>query len=142
MQIDWPNFTPLPAFAGGMLIGIAAAWLLLAEGRILGASDILAGLLNLKPGQWSWRLALVAGMVAAPLLAGPLFGAQRPAVDSSAALLIVAGLLVGAGSRLANGCTSGHGVCGLARLSPRSAAATGAFMAAGFLTVFVVRRLL
>jgi uncharacterized protein len=142
LQIDWSHFTPLPALAGGALIGLAAAWLFLSEGRILGAAGVLGGLVNPKSGKWLWRLALIAGLLASAPLAVFLFGAQRPAINASAALLVVAGLLVGAGSRLANGCTSGHGVCGLARLSPRSAAATATFMATGFLTVFVVRRLL
>jgi uncharacterized membrane protein YedE/YeeE len=142
LQIDWTHFTPLPALGGGLLIGLAAAWLLLTQGRILGAAGVLAGLVNPGPGQWLWRLALVAGLIAAAPLAILLFGVQRPVIESPAALLIVAGLLVGAGSRLANGCTSGHGVCGLARLSPRSAAATATFMASGFLVVFIVRHVL
>jgi uncharacterized membrane protein YedE/YeeE len=142
LQIDWPHFTPLPALAGGALIGLAAAWLFLSEGRILGAVGVLGGLVNPRPGERLWRLALIAGLFASAPLAILLFGAQRPAIDSSAALLVGAGLLVGVGSRLANGCTSGHGVCGLARLSPRSAAVTATFMATGFLTVFVVRHLL
>jgi hypothetical protein len=142
LQIDWLHFAPLPALAGGALIGLAAAGLLLSEGRILGVAGILAGLVNPKPGKWLWRLALIAGLFASAPLAILLFGAQGPAINSSAALLVVAGLLVGAGSRLANGCTSGHGVCGLARLSPRSAAATATFMATGFLTVFVARHVL
>jgi uncharacterized membrane protein YedE/YeeE len=142
LQIDWLHFTPLPALAGGVIIGLAAAWLLLSEGRILGAAGILGGLVNPKPGKWLWRLALIAGLFASAPLASRLFGAQAPVVSASAAILVIAGLLVGAGSRLANGCTSGHGVCGLARLSPRSAAATATFMATGFLTVFTVRHLL
>jgi uncharacterized membrane protein YedE/YeeE len=142
LQIDWPHFTPLPALAGGALIGLAAAWLFLSQGSILGAAGILGGLVNPQPGRWLWRLALIAGLFASAPLAILLFGARGPAIDSSAALLAVAGLLVGAGSRLANGCTSGHGVCGLARLSPRSAAATATFMATGFLTVFVARHAL
>ena len=142
MQIDWTHFTPLPALGGGLLIGLAAAWLLLTQGRILGAAGVLAGLVNPRPGQWLWRLALVAGLIAAAPLAVLLFGVQRPVIESPAALLVVAGILVGAGSRLANGCTSGHGVCGLARLSPRSAAATATFMASGFLVVFIVRHVL
>lgn len=142
MQIDWPHFTPLPALAGGVLIGLAATLLYLSEGRILGAAGILGGLVNPKPGKWLWRLAVIAGLFASAPLAVLLFGAQGPVINLSATPLVIAGLLVGAGSRLANGCTSGHGVCGLARLSPRSAAATATFMATGFLTVFIVRHLL
>jgi uncharacterized membrane protein YedE/YeeE len=142
LQIDWLHFTPMPALAGGALIGLAASWLLLAEGRILGAAGIMAGLISPKPGQWLWRLALVSGLLAAPALAILLFGAQSLVIESSAPLLVIAGLLVGVGSRLAHGCTSGHGVCGLARLSPRSAAATLTFMATGLLTVFVARHVL
>lgn len=142
MQIDWPHFTPLPALAGGVLIGLAATLLYLSEGRILGAAGILGGLVNPKPGKWLWRLAVIAGLFASAPLAVLLFGAQDPVINLSATPLVIAGLLVGAGSRLANGCTSGHGVCGLARLSPRSAAATATFMATGFLTVFIVRHLL
>jgi uncharacterized protein len=125
-----------------MLIGLAATLLFLSEGRILGAAGILGGLVNPKPGKWLWRLALIAGLFASAPLAILLFGAQGPVINLSAAPLVIAGLLVGAGSRLANGCTSGHGVCGLARLSPRSAAATATFMVTGFLTVFIVRHLL
>lgn len=139
MQIDWIHFTPLSSLAGGVLIGLAAAWLFLAEGRILGAAGIFAGLVHPKPGRWPWRLAVVAGLVAAAPLAALLFGAARPAIGASAPVLIAAGLAVGAGARLANGCTSGHGVCGLARLSPRSAVATLTFMTTGFVTVFLLR---
>jgi uncharacterized membrane protein YedE/YeeE len=142
LQIDWTHFTPLPALAGGALIGLAAAWLYVSEGHILGASGIFGGLVKPKSGKWLWRLALIAGLLASAPLAVLLFGAQRPAINASAALLVVAGLLVGAGARLGDGCTSGHGVCGIARLSSRSAAATATFMATGFLTVFIVRHVL
>ncbi|RAI16952.1 YeeE/YedE family protein, partial [Rhodoblastus acidophilus] len=118
MHIDWAQFTPASALAGGALIGLAAALLLLREGRILGASGIFAGLARPKAGDLDWRLAFVAGLVAAPALAALLFGVAAPAIAAAPNTLIVGGLLVGFGARLANGCTSGHGVCGLARLSP------------------------
>ena len=139
MTIDWAHFTPGSAFAGGLLIGLAAAWLILVEGRVLGAAGVLGGLLPPREGDWGWRAALVAGLVAAPLIARPLLHGSVPVIEAGAATLVAGGLLVGFGTRLGSGCTSGHGVCGLARLSPRSLAATVAFMAAGFLTVFLVR---
>jgi uncharacterized membrane protein YedE/YeeE len=142
MNVDWTHFTPGSALAGGVLIGLAAAWLILAEGRILGAAGVLAGLAPPHGDDWIWRVALLAGLVAAPLVAQPLFHTPEPAIEGDAAMLILGGLMVGLGTRLGNGCTSGHGVCGLARLSPRSLAATATFMAAGFLTVFVVRHAL
>lgn len=142
MTIDWSHFTPAPAFAGGLLIGVAAGWLILGEGRVLGASGLLGGLVAPRAGDWPWRLAAVIGLILAPLLARLLFAAAPPAVEANVATLMVGGLLVGIGTRLANGCTSGHGVCGIARLSPRSLAATAAFMAAGFLTVYLVRHIL
>ena len=138
-MIDWVHFTPWTSLAGGILIGAAAAMFLLLNGRIAGISGILGGLLRPKAGDISWRVAIVLGLVAAPLvyqLAAPLPAVQ---IDAGTALLVVAGLLVGVGTRYGSGCTSGHGVCGLSRLSPRSMVATAAFMAAGFVTVFIVR---
>jgi uncharacterized membrane protein YedE/YeeE len=140
MNIDWLHFTPWQSLGGGMLIGLAAALLVLINGRIAGISGIVGGLL-LPRRDFGWRLAFTAGMVAAPLLyqlSAPLPPMQ---VDAGAATLLLAGLLVGVGTRYGGGCTSGHGVCGLSRLSPRSLAATTAFMAAGFVTVFALRHL-
>lgn len=140
-MIDWAHFTPWTSLAGGILIGIAAAMFLLLNGRIAGISGILGGLLRPKAGDTGWRVAFVLGLVAAPLvyqLFKPLPSVQ---IDASTALLVVAGLLVGVGTRYGSGCTSGHGVCGLSRLSPRSLAATASFMGAGFLTVYVTRHL-
>ena len=139
MTIDWLNFTPWSSLAGGILIGLAAAALLLLLGRIAGISGIVGGLLQPSKGDTGWRLAFVLGLLAAPTvytLFQPL-----PAIEVTAdlPLLLVAGLLVGVGTRYGSGCTSGHGVCGLSRLSPRSLAATLAFMAAGFATVYMVR---
>ena len=142
MTIDWTHFSPGSALAGGFLIGLAAAWLILVEGRILGAAGILGGLAPPRAGDWSWRVAVLAGLIAAPVIARALVHIAPPAIEADTATLIVGGLMVGFGTRLGAGCTSGHGVCGVARLSPRSIAATATFMAAGFLTVFVVRHLL
>jgi len=141
MTIDWIHFTPCSALAGGLLIGLAAAWLILVEGRVLGAAGILGGLVPPSAADWAWRIAFIAGLVAAPLAAGALLSAAPPAIEANPATLITGGLLVGFGTRLGAGCTSGHGVCGVARLSPRSMAATAAFMVMGLLTVFVIRRL-
>lgn len=142
MTIDWNAFTPLSAAAGGLLIGIAAALLALLQGRIAGISGIVGGLLALRAaGDTGWRLAFVGGLLLAPLLYRLVAEWQAPAVDAGWGTLVVAGLLVGFGTRLGSGCTSGHGVCGLSRLSPRSFAATLVFMGAGFATVFVLRHL-
>ena len=139
MYIDWNAFTPWPALAGGVLIGIAAALLLLVSGRIAGISGILGGLLKPARGDVGWRVAFIAGLLAAPL-AYALFAALRqPQIDASYGALLLAGLLVGVGTRFGGGCTSGHGVCGISRLSVRSLVATLAFMGAGFVTVFVLR---
>lgn len=142
MDIDWIHFTPLASLGGGILIGLAAALLLLANGRIAGISGIAGGLLRPAGGDIGWRLAFLLGLASAPL-AWLAFRAMPPAqIDHSPALLTIAGLLVGIGTRFGSGCTSGHGVCGISRLSPRSLAATACFMAAGFLTVFVMRHVI
>ena len=140
--MDWAHFTPWTSLAGGVLIGAAAAMFLLLNGRVAGISGILGGLLRPSAGDIGWRMAFIAGLIAAPLLyqlATPLPAVQ---IDAGTGLLVAAGLLVGLGTRYGSGCTSGHGVCGLSRLSPRSLVATAAFMAAGFATVFIVRHLL
>jgi uncharacterized membrane protein YedE/YeeE len=127
---------------GGLLIGLAAAAFVLFNGRIAGISGILGGLLRPARGDMAWRAAFLAGLVAAPLvyaLFAPLPGVR---IDAGAGTLVAAGLLVGLGTRYGSGCTSGHGVCGLSRLSPRSLAATAAFMLAGFVTVFVLRHMI
>ncbi len=142
ITIDWPNFTPWTALAGGALIGLAASLLILLNGRIAGISGILGGLLRPAPGEIAWRAAFLIGLVASPWLYA--LAAPLPAVriEAPEGLLIAAGLLVGLGTRYGAGCTSGHGVCGLSRLSPRSLAATLGFMAAGFATVYVLRHLI
>ncbi|MCC7702626.1 YeeE/YedE family protein [Janthinobacterium sp. GW460P] len=141
MTIDWQHFTPWTSLAGGMLIGLAAALLILFNGRIAGISGILGGVLRPRSGDLGWRIAFLAGLIGTPLL-WQLWQALPPVqVDAGTPALIAAGLLVGVGVRYGAGCTSGHGVCGLSRLSPRSLAATCAFMAAGFLTVYLLRHL-
>jgi uncharacterized membrane protein YedE/YeeE len=142
MTIDWANFTPWSSLLGGILIGIAAAMLVLLNGRIAGVSGILGGLLRPMRGDIGWRAAFIAGLVLAPLVFGMFHTLPAVQIDADYPLLILAGLLVGVGTRYGSGCTSGHGVCGLSRLSPRSLAATIAFMIAGFATVFVVRHLI
>jgi len=139
MTIDWQAFTPVSALGGGALIGLATAVLLLFCGRIAGISGILGGLLRPRAGDTGWRLAFTAGLALAPWLFGWLAAPAVPHFGGSTAVLIGAGLLVGFGTRLGSGCTSGHGVCGVARLAPRSLAATAIFMAAGIATVYVVR---
>ena len=142
MSIDWTHFTPWASLAGGMLVGLAAAMFALLNGRIAGISGVLGGLLRPARADVGWRLAFVLGLVAAPHLFALVQSVPRPSIDASTATLIVAGLCVGIGTRYGAGCTSGHGVCGLSRLSLRSLAATLAFMAAGFVTVYVVRHVL
>jgi uncharacterized membrane protein YedE/YeeE len=142
MRVDWNAFTPGSALAGGVLIGLAAGLFVLADGRIAGISGLLGSLLR-SPRRWVPEKALfVLGLVAAPLLWGPWAGLPQIEIAAGWPLLALAGLLVGLGSRYGAGCTSGHGVCGLARLSPRSLVATVCFMTTGFVTVFVLRHLL
>lgn len=131
------------ALAGGALIGLSAVLLMLTNGRIAGISGIVGGLFGGGSGEAGWRLAFVAGLIAGPF-AATLSGAPLPeiGIDASVPVILVAGLLVGFGSRLGNGCTSGHGVCGLARLSRRSLAATLTFMTVGAAVVFVARHVL
>ena len=139
VTIDWSHFTPWTSFAGGLLIGIAAAMLVLLNGRVAGVSGILGGLLTPRPGEIGWRFAFIGGLLVAPALMR-LFGTSVfPRIDASFATLVIAGLAVGIGTSYGSGCTSGHGVCGLSRLSPRSLAATLAFITLGMLTVFAVR---
>ena len=138
MTIDWLHFTPWTSLAGGVLIGAAAAMLVLLNGRIAGISGIVGGVLVPRRGDIGWRLAFIAGLLASPLI---FHGQNAPRIEAGFGALALAGLLVGVGTSYGSGCTSGHGVCGLSRLSPRSLAATAAFMAAGFATVFALRHL-
>jgi uncharacterized protein len=145
MTIDWNHFTPWISLAGGILLGLASAAFILVNGRILGISGILGGLLRPRSGDIGWRLAFLLGMLVAPITLGLLAPADllvQAKVDAGYTAIVIAGLLVGYGTRLGSGCTSGHGVCGLARLSPRSLAATITFMLAGFVIVYVIRHLL
>lgn len=142
MTIDWNAFTPWPSLAGGALIGLAALWLLHTNGRIAGISGIVGGLLRPAPLDRGWRIAFILGMLIAPTawaITGPL---PAMVIEADFPMLIAAGLIVGISTRYGAGCTSGHGVCGMSRLSPRSLVATVAFMGSGFVTVFVVRHLL
>lgn len=140
-MIDWTHFTPWGALMGGILIGTAAALFLAVNGRIAGISGILGGLLRPAAGDIAWRAAFIVGLVVSPALYALFARLPAATIEAGYPLLILAGLLVGAGTRYGSGCTSGHGVCGLSRLSPRSLAATVAFMAAGFVTVFIARHL-
>jgi hypothetical protein len=140
--IDWMHFTPWSALAGGAVIGLAAALFLVLNGRIAGISGVLGGLLKPTKGDIAWRAAFVLGLVGAPLVYRFFATLPGPQIEAGNAALIAAGLLVGVGTRYGSGCTSGHGVCGLSRLSPRSLVATACFMGAGFATVFVIRHLL
>lgn len=142
IEVAWSNFTPWSALAGGLLIGLAAALFLLLNGRIAGISGILGGLLTPSRGDALWRLAFLAGLIGAP--AAWLLVTELPPIEIKAGYpaIIIAGLLVGLGTRYGSGCTSGHGVCGLSRLSKRSLVATLSFMAAGFVTVYLIRHVL
>ena len=146
MNIAWTQFTPVHALIGGVLIGLAAALYLLGNGRVAGIAGILAGpMCALRSGSLRGegvRLAFIAGLLAAPWLWRAFAALPEMRVDVGTAALVLAGLLVGVGVRMGNGCTSGHGVCGLSRLSLRSLANVLAFMGAGFATVFVLRHLL
>lgn len=140
MQIDWLTFSPGPAFLGGILLGIAAALYVILHGRILGISGIVSGLLSPKDGDVHWRISLLLGLLSAPFWGSLIFGIHTISViDADWIAIIIAGALVGFGANYGSGCTSGHGVCGLSRLSPRSLVATLSFMSTGFLTVFIIR---
>jgi uncharacterized membrane protein YedE/YeeE len=141
VNIDWTNFTPWASLAGGLLIGLSAALFVLFNGRIAGVSGILGGLLRPGVGDIGWRVAFLLGLVLAPLAYATVHPLPAVQVDAGTGTLVAAGLLVGLGTRYGSGCTSGHGVCGLSRLSPRSLVATLSFMAGGFATVFAVRHL-
>lgn len=146
MNIAWDLFTPTSSFAGGLLIGLAAAAMLLLLGKVMGISGIIGSLLQRKSFAknelWQWRVAFLIGLISDPLLwqlFAPLPEIQMP---TNLGLIITAGLLVGFGTRMASGCTSGHGVCGLSRLSIRSLAATLSFMVSGVATVFIFRHVI
>lgn len=142
MTIDWQHFTPWTSLGGGILIGLAAALFVLLNGRIAGISGVLGGLLMPRAGDIAWRVLFVSGLLLAPTVYGLVAPLPAATIEAGTPTLVVAGLLVGLGTRYGAGCTSGHGVCGISRLSPRSIVATLTFMAAGFITVYVVRHLL
>ena len=141
-MIDWIHFTPWLSLSGGLLIGVATATLLLLNGRIAGISGILGGLFQPVKHDTRWRVAFILGLLIAPLAYSLIIPLPSIRIDADIDTLIVAGLLVGVGTRYGSGCTSGHGVCGLSRLSPRSAIATVSFVMAGFVTVYIVRHLI
>ncbi|RYX96562.1 MAG: YeeE/YedE family protein [Comamonadaceae bacterium] len=141
MTVDWNAFSPWSALAGGALIGAAAAMFVLFNGRIAGISGILGGLLKPAPKEIGWRVAFIGGLMASPVVYALFKRLPTLQVDADWGALVLAGLLVGLGTRYGAGCTSGHGVCGVSRLSGRSLVATAAFMATGFATVFVLRHL-
>lgn len=141
MTIDWNVFTPGASLAGGLLIGLAAAVFVIFNGRIAGISGIIGGLIKPQRGDIGWRAAFVAGLIGAPLIYAVFFKLPEVQVEADTATLIIAGLIVGLGTRYGSGCTSGHGVCGISRFSPRSIVATLIFMATGFITVFLVRHI-
>ncbi len=142
MLIDLGNFTPGLSLIGGLLIGVAAAVLVLFNGRIAGISGILGGLLGLPRNDMTWRIAFLAGLVGAPILASALGHPVIPDIEAGWGEILIAGFVVGVGTRYAGGCTSGHGVCGISRGATRSLIATATFMATGFVTVFVQRHLI
>jgi len=143
MHIDWLTFTPIPSLLGGIILGIAAALYVVLHGRILGISGIVFGLFHPDNEGRAWRVVFILGLLTAPFLGAVFFDVQPIIeVDADWPAVLLAGLLVGFGTQYGSGCTSGHGICGLSRLSPRSLVATLSFMAAGFLTVFVLRHLI
>jgi len=142
MNLDILHFTPGMSLLGGLLIGTASALFIHANGRIAGISGILGGLLRPSSGDVLWRLAFLLGLIVAPAVLAAFVAPVIPTIDAGPTTLIIAGLLVGIGTRYGGGCTSGHGICGLSRLSPRSLIATLAFMGSGMAIVFAMRHLL
>ena len=142
MTIDWSAFTPWPATVGGVVPGAAVALLVLANGRVAGISGIVGGLLQPRAGDIGWRLAFVAGLLISPLAYSAFAGTPAITIDASYPIMMLSGIVVGVGVRYGGGCTSGHGVCGISRLSPRSIVATVSFIATGFATVYVLRHLI
>lgn len=141
MSIDWANFTPWASLGGGVLIGLSAGFFAIMNGRIAGISGLLGALVEGGEGRGE-KFLFILGLLLTPLLWSLFSELPSMQFDAGWLALLVAGALVGIGTRYGSGCTSGHGVCGISRLSPRSLAATAAFMAAGFATVFVLRHLL
>lgn len=142
MSIDWNHFTPMSALIGGLIIGLASAVFVLLNGRIAGISGIIGGLFRLTREDIGWRIAFILGLIAAPIFYRFIAVLPESHITENSTLIAIAGLFVGLGVRYGSGCTSGHGVCGLSRLSLRSLVATLAFMTAGFITVFIIRHVL
>ncbi|HEU4708827.1 MAG TPA: YeeE/YedE family protein [Methylophilaceae bacterium] len=140
-MIDWAHFTPLASFAGGILIGLATALFLLVNGRIAGISGILGGLLRPVRQDVLWRVLFILGLAGSPFIYSLLAEPAQPVIEAGTGTLVLAGLLVGIGTRYGSGCTSGHGICGISRLSPRSFVATVSFIAAGMVTVYLVKHI-
>jgi len=141
MTIDWANFTPWLSLAGGLMIGLATVMLMCFKGRVAGISGVIGSLMqvrNAPPGHFSWRIAFILGLVLSSAIYGLFAVVPASQIDASYGLIVLAGLLVGFGTRMGSGCTSGHAVCGLSRLSVRSIAATFSFMASGFVTAYIV----
>ncbi|MBK6617317.1 MAG: YeeE/YedE family protein [Nitrosomonas sp.] len=137
--IDWPAFTPLSAMLGGVIIGLATTALLIVTGRVAGISGIVGGLFRLSQGDRGWRIAFIAGLLMAPWIYRWIAVLPPVEIRTSYGLLVLAGLIVGIGTRYGSGCTSGHGVCGLSRLSPRSIVATIIFITTAMATTYVIR---
>lgn len=142
MVIDWQHFTPWASLSGGLLIGLSTALLLLTNGKIAGISGIVGGLLNWPKADKLWRLLFLVGMLIAPITYQLLFQSPTINIDANWIVIIIAGLLVGFGTRYSGGCTSGHGICGISRLSVRSIAATLLFICSGMIVVYIVRHIL
>lgn len=136
-MINWTSFTPIHALTGGVIIGISVSLLLLSQGKIAGISGILGELMTPKKNEVAWRLAFLIGLMISPLLYSVFHPLPIPMINTGNLTLIISGLLVGVGTRLGSGCTSGHGICGIARLSRRSIIATGVFMLSGMITVYI-----
>lgn len=137
MQIDWENLTILESTLGGVLIGLAAVLLMAFNGRVMGISGIAGAALRISDGR-AWRIAFLVGTICGPVLFTMLFGGIEMEMVASLPLLAIAGLLVGVGTALGSGCTSGHGICGISRFSVRSIGATICFVATGMMSVFII----
>ena len=140
MILNWTEVNPLMALMGGVLIGGAVSILILFNGKVAGISGIVGGLINPQKNDVAWRIAFVAGLVISPIVYSVFHTLPVATIDASNTMIIIAGLTVGIGTRYGSGCTSGHGVCGLARLTPRSLVASFSFMLAGVATVYLVRQ--
>jgi len=140
-MINWVEFTPISALIGGLLIGVATAALILMNGRIAGISGILGSLLTPKKGDIAWRIAFLSGLILSSIVYAIIQPLPEVTIKANHLTIVIAGLLVGYGTRLGSGCTSGHGICGVSRLSIRSITATSTFIVAGMITVFIVKKL-